>query len=101
MTTEHDNRPTDEAAQLNQEAYDWVVRFVSGGAGPAEIEALKQWSARSPAHAEAFDRARKVWDAFDPARRQQLIERASNTSSPKIELGAARVASISAGARIG
>lgn len=59
---------------LEHEAYGWVVRFVSGEAGPAEVKALKAWSAQSPAHAEAFDQASKVWKALDPARRRTLSE---------------------------
>jgi transmembrane sensor len=96
MTAERDNGPMDEAARLKQEAYEWVVRFVSGEAGPAELAALKEWSARSPAHAEAFDRARKVWNAFDPARRQQLVERVSG-----VHVSAARAASAPGRSRLG
>ncbi len=60
------------ATPVDQEAYGWVVRFVSGQARPSDLDALKTWSARSPAHAEAFDRARRIWNALDPARREAL-----------------------------
>jgi transmembrane sensor len=59
--------------QLADEAHEWVARFASGRAGPAEIEALRKWSATSSAHVEAFDRASKTWKALDPARRQRLM----------------------------
>jgi ferric-dicitrate binding protein FerR (iron transport regulator) len=35
---------------LDREAYDWLVRFAAGGAQAADLAALKQWAARSPAH---------------------------------------------------
>lgn len=73
MTTDDDNVPIDPTP-LEHEAYGWVVRFASGQASPADIKALKAWSARSPAHAEAFDQASKVWKALDPARRKTLSE---------------------------
>jgi transmembrane sensor len=73
MTADHDNIPVNPTP-LEHEAYGWVVRFVSGRASSADIKALKEWSARSPAHAEAFDQASKVWKALDPARRKALSE---------------------------
>jgi transmembrane sensor len=58
------------ATTLDHEAYAWVVRFVSGAANPADVAALRAWSARSPAHAAAFDRASKVWQAVEPVARK-------------------------------
>lgn len=72
MLADQDEFPINPTA-LEHEAYGWVVRFVSGQGGPADLAALKEWSARSPAHTEAFDRARRVWKALDPARRQALF----------------------------
>ncbi|MCK9917091.1 FecR domain-containing protein [Microbacteriaceae bacterium K1510] len=73
MTADHDRFPV-EPTPLEHEAYGWVVRFVSGQASQADIEALKEWSGRSPAHAAAFDEASKAWKALDPARRKALSE---------------------------
>ena len=73
MPPDQDNFPVNPTP-LEHEAYGWVVRFVSGEAGRAEIKALKQWSAQSPVHAEAFDQASTVWKALDPARRKTLSE---------------------------
>lgn len=73
MDADQDHYPAN-AAPLDLEAYGWVVRFVSGQAGARDLDALKQWAARSRAHAEAFDRARRVWNAMDPARRRALSE---------------------------
>lgn len=95
MTAQHDEPPHDPTP-LEHEAYGWVVRFVSGEAGPNDIAALKEWSARSTAHAAAFDQASKTWKAVDPAR---LNLPATNASA--IRLGAANNAAISGQGRIG
>jgi transmembrane sensor len=71
--TRSDDLPA-EPTKLEHEAYGWVVRFVSGEAGPDDIKALKAWSALSPAHAAAFDRASKVWQAAAPLTRKQPAE---------------------------
>src|ERR1700760_3297397 len=62
---------------LDQEAYDWVVRFVAGNAQPADMAALKQWAARSPAHKAAFDRASQMWKATGPAGREVSADASS------------------------
>jgi transmembrane sensor len=61
---------TSSVETLEQEAYGWVVRFISGDAAPDDIEALKEWSAQSAAHAAAFDQASKVWRATGAATRK-------------------------------
>ena len=86
MTTRHDDIPDgeetrDQVTQLRHEAHEWVARFASGQAGPAEIEALRKWSATSPAHVEAFDRASRTWKALDPARRHRLTGIASGAET--------------------
>ena len=73
MIAERDIPPF-KASQLEHEAYGWVVRFVSGEAKAEEMEAFKEWAARSPAHGAAFDQASKVWKALDPAQSTLLIE---------------------------
>ena len=95
MSVERNDLPI-TPTPLEHEAYGWVVRFVSGDAGPAEIEALKQWSARSPAHAEAFDQASKVWKALDPARRKLLAE-----TAPVVDVDARQRSAVSARSRLG
>jgi transmembrane sensor len=95
MTVERNDLPM-TPTPLEHEAYGWVVRFVSGEAGPAEIKALKEWSARSPAHAEAFDRASKVWKALDPARRKLLAE-----TGPDVGIDAGRRPAIPHQPRLG
>jgi transmembrane sensor len=75
------DHPSIAAARLEHEAYGWVVRFVSGEAGPGDIEALKAWSAQSPAHAAAFDRASRVWQATGPMARRLSMARSRSTAS--------------------
>jgi transmembrane sensor len=53
--------------QLRSEAVDWVQRLDTGRVTPGDIEALKQWCARSPAHAAAFREAGELWKNFGPA----------------------------------
>jgi transmembrane sensor len=77
---------------LDQEAYDWVVRFVVGGAQSADMAALKQWVARSPAHRKAFDRASLLWKATGPAGQELLTDQALVPSPTGQRTGASRMA---------
>jgi transmembrane sensor len=63
---------------LDREAYDWLARFAAGGAQPADLAALQQWAARSPAHAAAFGRASRLWQAAGPAGQELAVETASS-----------------------
>lgn len=47
--------------RVESEAWEWVMSFASGTARPDDLAALRQWSARSPAHREAFDRISRTW----------------------------------------
>ncbi|WP_445489682.1 FecR family protein [Rhodopseudomonas sp. RCAM05734] len=51
---------------IQREAYEWIVRFMGGDMASAEVEAMKVWYARSPAHAAAYANARRVWGALGP-----------------------------------
>jgi transmembrane sensor len=53
-------------SSLDDEAYEWVERFAAGRGRPADVAALKQWMARSKAHAEAFDRISRTWTQLEP-----------------------------------
>jgi transmembrane sensor len=59
-----------EPTPLEDEAYGWVMRFASGAASRDDIEALKRWSALSPAHAAAFDQASRTWQVLGPVGRE-------------------------------
>jgi transmembrane sensor len=52
---------------LRREAVAWVQRLTSGEATPADAEALKRWCAQSPAHAEAYAEASRVWNDLGQA----------------------------------
>ncbi|WP_027581033.1 FecR domain-containing protein [Bradyrhizobium sp. Ai1a-2] len=68
MTEENDHLPLNPT-RLEHEAHAWVVRFASGGASRDDLDALKRWSAQSPTHAAAFDRASRAWKYVEPAAR--------------------------------
>lgn len=62
--------PDDPIAQLapvEQEAQAWVMRFASGEATSADLQALKRWCGQTPSHAEAFAKANRLWEALGPA----------------------------------
>lgn len=62
-------------AALRREAQDWLRRLVSGEASGADLAALDQWRASSPAHAEAFAEAALLWDVLHDAARQAELDR--------------------------
>lgn len=94
MTADHDESPLDPTP-LEHEAYGWVVRFISGEAGRDDIEALKRWSERSPAHLAAFDQASKIWKGID-SRLSQPVTQAS-----MVRLDGANTVATSAHSRVG
>jgi transmembrane sensor len=53
-------------SSLDDEACEWVERFAHGRGRRADVAALKQWMARSSAHAEAFDRISRTWTSLEP-----------------------------------
>lgn len=53
-------------SSLDGEACEWVERFARGQGRRADVAALKQWMARSSAHAEAFDRVSRTWMSLEP-----------------------------------
>lgn len=61
------DHPADLLDPVDREAHDWVMRFAAGRADGGELETFKQWSARDPAHAEAFARACRLWEGLGPA----------------------------------
>lgn len=63
--------PTTETIEdfdpIEREAYEWVERFMSGDMTSADVEAMKAWYGRSPAHAAAYADVRRLWRALGPA----------------------------------
>jgi len=68
------DHPSADRSPLDRDAYAWVMLFASGKASLADIAALKQWSARDPAHAEAFDRVSLTWRALGPLGQELSVE---------------------------
>lgn len=58
--------------QLQREAQAWLRRLASGAATQRDLQGLRRWQATSPAHAQAFAEARRLWNALDPAIGQML-----------------------------
>ncbi len=56
-----------ELTPLEREAHGWVRRLTSGEATGADADALREWCGRSPAHAQAFASASRLWRAVEPA----------------------------------
>jgi transmembrane sensor len=52
---------------LQREAQAWVVRLGSQQATEDDARAFRRWCAQSRLHAQAFSRAREVWQAMAPA----------------------------------
>jgi len=59
--------PASDTDRITREAQDWVVRLASGQATAADGDAFQRWCARSPAHAAAFARCRRVWQGMQQA----------------------------------
>jgi len=60
------NDPHPGFSPLDDEAYEWVARFIAGQASRSDLAALRQWVARSQAHAEAFERVSRTWTSLGP-----------------------------------
>jgi transmembrane sensor len=69
---------------LQREAQAWVVRLGSHQANEDDARAFKRWCAQSRLHAQAFVRAREVWQAMAPAavRVRQQEARATRRRMP-------------------
>ncbi|WP_398494216.1 FecR family protein [Variovorax sp.] len=52
------------ASRLDEEARAWVRRLRSGAATRKDARQLAQWRARGPGHAQAFERAKREWQAI-------------------------------------
>ena len=61
---------TSAEPSLHSQAQDWLLLLTSGRATVADARALRQWCAQSPAHAQAFEHTRQLWQQLAPAARQ-------------------------------
>jgi transmembrane sensor len=98
---------TASRAAMRSEALDWLRRFNSGEATPADAEALERWRAISPAHAEEFAEAALFWsvlgDAARKAEHNRVVAAAAVRSDPHLArrgflIGGAALAASAAGA---
>ncbi|MCK9915649.1 FecR domain-containing protein [Microbacteriaceae bacterium K1510] len=71
METEHGSM----TSGLEREALARVRRLISGEATLEDIEDTTRWRALSPAHAEAFAFASRLWDQLGPAGRNVAARR--------------------------
>ncbi len=69
--------PDNMLAPLDREAQRWVMRFAAGEATSADLDSLKHWAARSPAHAQAFTRATRLWETVGQAAEPWMIDQAA------------------------
>jgi transmembrane sensor len=53
---------TPDQVQIEAEASAWIVQLDGAEPSAADIEAFKEWLARSPAHRDAFKYLSTVWD---------------------------------------
>lgn len=53
--------------ELELQAHAWLRRLRSGTARAADANALRRWCATSPAHAQAFEKAQRMWQDMLPA----------------------------------
>ena len=89
--------------RMDREAHDWVLRFAVGNAGPADLDAFREWSAHA-GYVEAFSRACRLWEAVGPASKQM-----TGADAPEQEvrigrrafMGGALAASVAATAYVG
>jgi transmembrane sensor len=69
---------------MQREAQAWVVRLGSQQANEDDARAFRRWCTQSTLHAQAFVRAREVWQSMAPAaqRVRQQEERAARQRTP-------------------
>jgi transmembrane sensor len=70
-------------SSLDDEACEWVERFAHGHGRRADVAALKQWMARSAAHAEAFDRISRTWTSLEPVGRKLAAKGLVSSRPPR------------------
>jgi transmembrane sensor len=61
------DHPVMQLDAIDREAQHWVTRFAGGDAVAEELATFRLWAARDPAHAQAFARACRLWEAVGPA----------------------------------
>jgi len=67
----------------DRQAHAWLVHLKSGTATREDAEAFRRWCDASPDHAEAFIRARRLWDDLGPAVRTRAERREREQAAPR------------------
>ncbi len=62
--------PSQDPDRLRREAEQWWLRLRDRDATRGDAEAMKQWRARSPSHAQAWAEVTRLWQDLDPVLRQ-------------------------------
>ncbi|MFT4089525.1 MAG: FecR domain-containing protein [Asticcacaulis sp.] len=60
---------------LTEQAEHWVVRLASGEITAEELLRFENWLAETPAHRNAFDQARILWQSLEAGRHQRRVQR--------------------------
>jgi transmembrane sensor len=60
--------PFPDAAAVEAEAAEWVIRFDGGDATPEDYTKFQEWQAKSPQHREAAARLTRLWADLDAAK---------------------------------
>ena len=99
-------------SDLQQQAWDWLRLLTSGQASDLDLRALARWAKASPAHQQAYNEAKRRWDAVhasagallrsDPAlaaarARMQQPARVPRRAVLGVALGAAAAAGVAVG----
>ena len=74
LTASTDDEVLADFDPIQREAYEWISRFMAGGMGSTEVEAMKAWYGQSGAHAAAYAKARRVWNALGPIANARMRE---------------------------
>ena len=64
--------PSKDPDRLRREAEQWWLRLRDRDATRGDDEAMKQWRARSPSHARAWNEVARLWQDMDPVLRQAV-----------------------------
>jgi transmembrane sensor len=61
---------------VRAEAYAWIAQFASGDMTSIDVQRMKAWYTKSPAHAAAYSEARHVWRSLGPIASASIAESA-------------------------
>lgn len=64
--------PSEDPDRLRREAEQWWLRLRDRDATRGDAEAMKQWRARSPSHARAWNEVARLWQDMDPVLRRAV-----------------------------